>query len=62
MYEIINLMTGELEESGFETYEEAQRYFEANLYNWDTYGIEGPANEDERDPFGSPFDDPSYGY
>lgn len=51
MYDIINLITMELEEGGFDTYGDAQRYFEQQGYSYDNYGISGPAQEDDRDPF-----------
>jgi hypothetical protein len=46
-YEIIDLLTNEVVETGFETYAQAVRYFEANGYNYDIYSIEGPAEEED---------------
>lgn len=51
MYDIINLVTLELIEGGFETYADAAEYLERNGMDYETYGIEGPADEDDRDSF-----------
>lgn len=49
MYDVVNLITGEIEEGGFDTYEAAQEYFENNRLNYDTFGIEGPEAPDTLD-------------
>jgi hypothetical protein len=56
-YEILDLQTGELIESGFESYGLAARYFEENGYDYDYYGIVGVTEEE-----GEQEDDSGYGY
>lgn len=65
MYDIIDLVSLEFIEGGFDTYADAQRYLEENNYSMEQYGIEGPADEaeepDEEDDV-SAFNDPSQLY
>lgn len=49
MWQIVDLMTGEVEEDGFTTYASACRYFEANGFDYEGYGIES---------VGKVYDDP----
>lgn len=43
------MITGDLIESGFDTYEAAVRYFESNGYDYDAFGIVGPEESSEND-------------
>lgn len=52
MYDIRDLNTNELIESGFDTYHDAAAWFEGNGMDYDHYGITGPGGEDARDPWG----------
>ena len=49
MYDIVDLVSGEFLEGGFESYGAAQRYFEEMGYDYDTVGIVEADDEVEVD-------------
>ncbi len=51
MYDVIDLISGELIETGFDTAQEARNWMERNSYNEESYGVSG-GDEDDRDPWG----------
>lgn len=51
MYEVVDLRTGELIETGFDTRVDAQRWLDSNNYDNENFGVSG-GEEDDRDPWG----------
>ena len=51
MYDVIDLVSGELIETGFDSAKDARRWMEANDYNDEIYGVSG-GDEDDRDVWG----------
>lgn len=49
MYDIIDLLTGEMVDGGFDSYAYAVRYFEAEGYNYEMYAIVGPDDAEEEE-------------
>ena len=45
MYDVIDLITGTLEEGPFDTHKEAAMWIERNGYSSDRYGVSGPAGD-----------------